>query len=166
MSSKLNHDIQYAWVIRAGRQGKAHDYFVKNNLVVLEKQDLGNLLLLQNSRDAFYLEYQNKFPDSSRFATRGIGGKFYRFVYEIKVGDIIIYPCINDRNIYIGKSVSGYEYVENDLYYPHQRKVKWSAFFEKSKLSKSACYEMNTARTLFRYIKNIEEILSLIEMKL
>lgn len=164
MISKLNHDIHFAWVIRAGRQGNAHDYFMHRNLIVLEKQKFGNLLIITKSRDAFYLEYQNNFPDSSRYSVSGIGGKFYRFVHEINIGDIIIYPCIQNKIIYIGKTTSEYIYEEAEIYFPHQRKVEWITSFEKKKLSKSACYEMNTARTLFKYSKNIKKILSLAEI--
>ena len=158
--SQLQFDkVDSAWVIRAGEGGSADSYFMNKHVIVLKDQGLRNLSQIEPTRQAFYDAYGSIKPYETHKAITGIGGKFYRFVHEMQIGDIVLYPSLKMREIFYGKITGKYQYVLKDKDYPHQRKVQWITSFPKSSLSKAAQYELGSARTLFKYSKNISELL-------
>lgn len=162
--SKCNSQFQFdtidlAWVIRAGVSGSADTYFMNDNVIVLQDQGVGDLAQIEPTRQAFYKAYSSTKPDETRTSIAGIGGKFYRFVHEMQIGGIVLYPSLRLHEIYCGEITSEYLYVINNLEYPHQRKVQWITSFPKSILSKAAQYELGAARTLFRYKRNLDEVI-------
>jgi len=114
------------WGIRAGLLGEksdAHDLFIKCGLMALKKQRMGDLRLLPKKRDAFYTAYESTHRDAGDVATRGIGGKFFRFIHEIQLGDNVLYPCRFDRSVYVGEVVGQYFYDDSiNASLPHRRK--------------------------------------------
>ncbi|UOO43807.1 hypothetical protein I0292_26535 (plasmid) [Priestia megaterium] len=61
-------------------------------------------------------------------------GNVNLFVKKMHVGDLVLVPDDNKRDVYIGEITSDYIYKlevdkPNKEYYPHQRKVKW--YFDK-----------------------------------
>lgn len=146
-----------AWGIRAGKGGKAHELFVEEGVIALEDVELGDLSKLDPNRDSFYSAYRDLFPDDTRTGSAGIAGKFFRFANEIEVGDLIVYPAISNRQVYVGEIVGEYEYVSASDY-PHQRTVKWKYVIPKSEFSQAARYELGAARTFFQFKKNVGEL--------
>lgn len=54
-------------------------------------------------------------------------GHLFRFVYEAKQGDLVVYPAKEEEDIvYIGEIISDYFYV--DCCYRHRRRVDWYTF--------------------------------------
>ena len=151
--------INSVWVIRAGIGGVADNYFMKENSLVLEAQGLGDLNQIEPSREAFYQAYAATTQKKTRTAIAGIGGKFYRFLHEIQIGDIVLYPSLKTGEVCCGQITGKYRYVAKNKEFPHQRKVRWLTKFPKSSLSKAAQYELGAARTLFSYRKNLSEII-------
>jgi restriction system protein len=159
MSNQSKTTPKRLWVIRAGKKGDAHDLFMGQCLIVLEHQELGDLRKLQPNRSAFYKAYAAKHPDDGKVAIGGIGGKFYRFIHEIKVGESVLYACLLDKNIYHGKVTGEYFYdQESKKTFPHRRKIQWQGWFPKKSLSEFARRELGAARTLFEITKNFDEI--------
>lgn len=150
------------WVIRAGVRGTAEKYFKKKNRAVLEDPGLGDLNKIEPDRNAFYEAYRSIRPEETPTGISGIGGKFFRFVHEIKSGDIVVYPSIRDRLIHIGLFEGEYEYVPTDAPFSHQRGVAWICYFPKASLTQGAQYELGAARTLYKYKKHVGEIFSVI----
>lgn len=146
------------WGIRAGKKGKAHDLFLDEGVIALEDAELGDLCQLEPDRDSFYSAYRELFPDDTRTGSAGIAGKFFRFAHEIKVGDLVVYPALPNKQVYVGEVVGEYEYVSSSEY-PHQRKVKWKYVIPKSEFSRPAQYELGAARTFFQFKKNVDELL-------
>lgn len=147
------------WVIRAGKKADAHELFVKCGQVVLQQQLLGDLCKLPKSRTAFYEAYASRHPEDGRVAIGGIGGKFYRFVHEIQVGDTIIYPCYFDKNIYHGEITGDYFFDDrSQTKFPHRRQIRWRGWFPKRTLSEVAQRELGAARTLFEFKSNMSEM--------
>jgi predicted Mrr-cat superfamily restriction endonuclease len=150
---------KYFWVIRAGKNGEAHDIFLKKSLIVLSDPGLGDLEKLPAKRESFYKAYGNIRPEETRTGITGIGGKFFRFVHEVKVGDQIIYPSLIDKLIYVGAVKSKYKYdIKMSSNFTHKRQVKWEYYFPKRLLSEYARRELNAARTFFQLKKNYDEI--------
>jgi restriction system protein len=166
-NTKINNPSKpRTWVIRAGRQGSAHDIFIKSSLVVLEHQQLGDLRKLPKLRKSFCNAYAVHHPDDGIVSVRGIGGKFYRFVHEIRCGDIVLYPCFLDENIYHGVIKGAYFYaVGSKADFPHCRRIQWKGCFPKNALSLHAKRELGAARTLFEIKTNISEIKRVIHLR-
>jgi len=148
-----------AWVIRAGVGGAAESCFLEQNAVALEDQGMGDLSKIDPVREAFYEAYRSMNKHETRTAIAGIGGKFYRFVHDIQIGDIVLYPSLKTKEVFCGEIIGEYQFVKEDKDFPHQRKVYWITNFPKDSLSKAAQYEIGAARTLFKYQKNLSEII-------
>jgi predicted Mrr-cat superfamily restriction endonuclease len=166
MKSKTGPIGHSLWGIRAGLSGDksdAHDLFIKCRLIALKKQGVGDLRLLPKKRDAFYAAYESTHRDARRVAIHGIGGKFFRFIHEIQLGDNVFYPCRFNGLIYVGEVVGRYFYDDSiNASLPHRRKVRWKGSFPKQTLSEFARREIGAARTLFRIKTHVEEFACLI----
>ena len=78
-----------------------------------------------------------------------------RYVHEIKIGDIVIYPCKSDRRVYIGEFTGKSEYNENDPDgYPNKRMVSWLGDFPRDEFPQFALNEISSALTLFKVKRN------------
>lgn len=150
------------WALRAGRQGRAHSMFVNNFVIVLEDAEMGDLATLGDARDSFYSKYRGIHPEDTRTGSAGIAGKFFRFAVEMNVGDLVVYPALPDKQVYVGEIVGEYQFVGNSDF-PHQRAVKWKYVIPKSEFSTQARYELGAARTLFEIKRNRDELLRKIE---
>lgn len=152
------------WAIRAGKKSEAHKLFLDNALIALEGSDMGDLRKLPGNRQAFYDEYQKNHNDESRKVIKGIGGKFYRFVHETQIDDIVLYLCSANRQIYVGNIVSEYIFsLIPDPKFPHQKKVDWKYYFHKSIPSELARRELGAARTFFKVKNHAKEIKTIID---
>jgi restriction system protein len=147
------------WGIRAGKGGEAHDLFIGECVIALADADLGNLAKLPKSRDDFYTAYRKKHPEETKTGSAGIGGKFFRFIYEINVGDLVVYPALPDKTIYVGYISADYTFAKASPF-PHQRSVAWTFMIPKSDFSLAARYELGAARTFFEFKKNAKELLA------
>lgn len=155
--SKTTH--KNVWGIRAGKGGNAHELFLDGSVIALSDAGLGDLSILESTRDAFCSTYRKLHPDETRTGSAGIAGKFFRFSNEIEVGDLVLYPSLSNGTVYIGQVLG--EYVYNKAVpadFPHQRRVKWKYTIPKRELSQTAQYELGAARTFFQFKKHVHEI--------
>ncbi len=151
------------WVMRAGKNSEAQSLFLKSGVIALIDSGLGDLGELHKSREAFYEAYGLCDPDNTITGIRGIGGKYFRFVHEVRIDDIVLFPSRFNRRVYIGNLKSEYYYSPKvDKKFPHQRDVEWQLSFDKFVLSEMAKRELGAARTFFRFKTNVEEIFSII----
>ena len=149
----------HVWVIRAGVKGSADDYFINKNIIVLKSQGFKDLRKIESTRHAFYQVYKSISIDASRTAIAGIGGKFYRFIHEMKVDEFVLYPSLKNRMVYCGEVIGEYKFDHGEKEFPHHREIRWIASFPKKTLSKKAQYELGAARTLYKYKNNIKEVI-------
>ena len=153
----MTETTKNTWGIRAGKGGKAHDLFLEEGVIALEDVGLGDLSKLDPDRDSFYSAYRGLFPEETSIGSAGIAGKYFRFTTEIEVGDLVVYPALPDKQVYVGEVTCDYGY-ESSSDYPHQRNVKWKYVIPKSEFSQSARYELGAARTFFQFKKNVDEL--------
>jgi restriction system protein len=162
MKTKQNaSDSQHGrmWGIRAGKGGEAHDLFLEEGIIALADADLGNLAELKATREAFYVAYRKANPEDTSSGSAGIGGKFFRFTHEVRVGDFILYPALVDKTVYVGTVASDYAFDEASPF-PHRRCVQWKFLIPKIEFSQAAVYEIGAARTFFEFKKNATELLA------
>ena len=77
----------------------------------------------------------------------------FRFLYEVKEGDYVVYPSKMDHRINIGIIEGPYFYDPTEIKYPQKRKVKWIKSLPRTAFSQGALYEVGSALSLFT-IKN------------
>jgi len=155
------------WVMRAGKNSEAQSLFLKSSVIALIDTNMKNLKKIPRNREAFYDAYKCCDPNNTITGIKGIGGKYYRFVYELLIDDMVLFPSRFDRQVYVGSIKSDYYYTpKRDKKFPHQRDVQWKLSFDKLGLSEMAKRELGAARTFFRFKTNIEEIFTLIDNKI
>lgn len=138
------------WGIRAGDLGQADSLFLQDNLLALGWSDMKDLSGLLNDRDAFKSEYEARHPGRKTVTIRSHGGQLYRFVHEMKIGDVVIYPSLVDRLFHIGTVAGNYSYdPAKNPEYPHHRSVTWHKHLPRLDFTQGARYEAGAGTTLF-----------------
>lgn len=130
------------------------DYlFLHNNVIAIGWKDFGDLSAIENTRDAFKEKYATVYPDSKKQAIANNVGMLYRFIYEMQIGDYVVFPSKTDRMINIGVVEGEYYFEPNAPEYVQQRKVKWLKHLPRTLFSQGALYESGSFMSLF-LIKN------------
>lgn len=142
------------WGIHPGRNGEAEPLFKKESVIALGWSKMGKMSHFKN-REEFKQRYEQVFPQAKKGAIPIHAGIFYRFVHEIKKGDIVVFPNKLSPEIWIGKVVGEYKYSPK-YNFPHLRKVKWLKKYPRTKFSQGALYEVGSAMTFFQ-IRNFTE---------
>lgn len=156
------------WGIHAGAMGEADRLFLNKNhpSIALGWPQMGNLSLLKKNREDFKEQLKKSYPDTKKGAVPTSAGMLYRFIYEIKMGDIIVYPSKQDREIHIGEVNGNYAFnPDYDKEYPHLRGVNWLKCVSRSDFSQGALYEMWSAMSLFQIKNYAEEFIAALEDK-
>ena len=123
---------------------------------------MGDLSPLPADREAFKGKLAEVYPEKKKGAIPVDAGTLYRFVHEMALGDIVIYPSKTDRMVNIGEVTGGYEYVAAgvDLDSPNRRKVKWLQHMPRTMFSQSALHEIGSFITLFQVTTHADEFLA------
>jgi restriction system protein len=140
------------------------DYlFLKSNVIAIGWRELGDLSKIKDNRDAFKERYTEVYPNEKKGSIATCAGMLYRFIYEIKIGDYVIYPSKINREINIGIVEGNYTYVDDAAEYVQQRKVKWIKRFPRTVFSQGALYEVGSAMTLFAVKNYADEYLAALD---
>lgn len=141
------------WGIHAGATGDADTLFLQKNCIALGWPDMGDLGQIQDDKNAFQQRLALTHPNSKPGAIPVNAGQLRRFAHEMQVGDLVIYPSKQDRQIHIGEVISDYNYEATNSNYPNQRSVTWLKQSPRSDFLPAALFEVGAAMSLFR-VKN------------
>jgi restriction system protein len=142
------------WGIHGGHTGDANSLFLKKSCVAIGWENLTDLSAISPEREAFKRAVAKAYPNFKPNAIPNNAGQLYRFVHELKKGDLIVYPSKQDRMIHIGQIESDYFYdPKTEPGYPHVRKVKWLRELPRTHFSQGALYEIGSAMSFFQ-VKN------------
>ena len=131
-----------------------------NNYVGIGWHELGDLQLISNSREQLKGVLTTIYPDLNINAVPNAAGVLFRFVNDIQIDDILVYPSKSDRMINIGRVCSEYNFVMQDIHqYPNQRSITWLGSFPRSDFSQTALNEIGAFITLFSVKRNSDEFL-------
>ena len=148
----------HVWGIHMGE--KVGSSPLDNNYVAIGWHQLGDLSKYADSREKIKKALSSTYPDIKKGAIPQNAGVLFRFVSEIEVGDIVIYPS-KDRVVNIGRVTGEHRYVEGDEHeYPNHRSVEWLDSFPRNEFSQSALNEIGSALTLFSVKSHPNEFLS------
>lgn len=154
------------WGIHAGRSGDADGLFLKKDCVAIGWHQMGDLSALKPDREAFKARVAEVYQGAKPGAIPNYAGQLFRFVHEMKVGDLVAYPSKQDRKIHLGRVEGDYRYdPKTELGYPNVRKVKWLREVPRTQFSQGALYEIGSAMSLFMVKNYADEFRAALEGK-
>jgi restriction system protein len=154
------------WGIHAGRTGDAESLFSKRNCVALGWPQMGDLTKIKADRDSFKLRVAETYPSKKKGAIANNAGQLFRFVHEMRVGDLVVFPSKSNRMINLGQVAGNYRYdPKSEPSYPNVRTVKWLRHLPRTYFTQGALYEIGSAISLFQVKNYAEEFRSAIEDK-
>jgi restriction system protein len=152
------------WGMHAGRTGDADRLFLKRNFIAIGWAKMGDLSVLKPNREAFKAKAVEVYPDVKPGAIPTNARQMFRFVHEMRVGDIVIYPSKNDRQVHLGRIEGSYQYnPKPEPGYPNLRPVKWLRSIPRTKFTQGALYEIGSAMSLFQVKNYASEFIAALE---
>ena len=136
--------------------------FLNHSLIASGWEEMGNLSLINESRDAYKEKYVEVYPNAKKDSIATSAGMLYRFVHEVQEGDYVVFPSKIDRKINIGIVESDYFYEDNVLY-PNRRKVKWLKHLPRTAFSQGALHEVGSALSFFQVKNYADEYLKALD---
>lgn len=119
---------------------------------------MGDLSNLASDREAFKAKVAATYPDKKPGAIPNNAGQLFRFVHEMKVGDIVVYPSKRERKIHLGHVDGPYRHdVSREEGYPNRRAMQWLREVPRSRFSQGALYQIGSAMSLFQVRDYAEE---------
>lgn len=141
------------------------ELFLKKNLIGFACDEVGDLRDLEDTRDAFKEYYAEAYPGKTKGHIATAAGMLFRFLYEVEIGDYVVFPSKIDRMINIGVIQGEYYYDDTVEEYFHRREVKWLKHIPRTAFSQGALYEVGSAMTFFMVKNYADEFLSALDKK-
>jgi restriction system protein len=154
------------WGIHGGRHGVADGLFLSKSVIAVGWREMGDVSGLAADRPAFRAAVEKTYPGRTPAQISASFGQIFRFVHELKIGDIVVYPSKIDRQIHIGEVTGKYQFRPDlDPSHPQTRTVKWIKHLARTAFSQGALYESGSALTFFQIKTYPEEFLAALEGK-
>ena len=134
--------------------------FLKGNVIAIGWHLMGDLRLIEASRDGFKDKYMQTYPDAKKGSIATGAGMLFRFCYEVQIGDYVIFPSKSNREVNIGIVESDYVYDPSQVEYVQTRKVKWLKHLPRMSFSQGALYEIGSAMSFFTVKNYADEFLA------
>jgi len=129
---------------------KTDKLFMRGN-IALGWPQMGDLSRLPNDRAAFREEVASFGHGTSPRTIGADAGMLFRFVYEMKPGDLVVYRSPGDNLIHVGRLVGPYRHDTSlSEEYHHLRHVDWLAAHARDVLSAEAQRSLMARRSLFQ----------------
>ncbi len=149
------------WGIHAGKTGDADQLFLTHNVIALGFVEVGDVTKLPADREAFKSRVKECYPTRPEGFIRNAAGQLFRFVHEVKTGDLVIYPSKSDRLVHIGEITGPAKHdTKPQPGYPRQRPVKWLKAIPRTHFSQGALYEIGSALSFFQVRQFADEFLA------
>lgn len=146
------------WGIHGGATGDADPLFLQHNVVAIGWAEMGDPGKLKADREAFKAAVIAAYPGIKPGAIPNYAGQVFRFIHEMKIGDLVVYPSKRDRHVHIARVQGEYRYDPTvSREYPNQRSVKWLCDVPRTNFSQGALYEIGSAMSFFQ-VKNYADV--------
>jgi restriction system protein len=121
-----NEETPAAWLIRAGRDGEREDLALREGLVIVGWDELGDIGHY-SSKEALREEVRRTYPDGGKARISNWTGQLWRFIDTISDGDHVVMPLKTRYPLVaIGRVAGTYEYrCEAPAGFRHVRPVEW-----------------------------------------
>ncbi len=151
-----NKEEKRVWGIHCRDDG----LFRKENIIAIGWKEIGDLSVLGADREAFKKRYAEVYADASKGNIANGAGMLYRFCHEAQIGDYVVYPSKNDRQVNFGVIESEYHYDGSQPEYVQTHKVKWLKQLPRTCFSQGALYEIGSALSFFMVKNYADEYLA------
>ena len=151
-----NKEEKRVWGIHCRDDG----LFRKENIIAIGWREMGDLSVLGADREAFKKRYAEVYADASKGNIANGAGMLYRFCHEAQIGDYVVYPSKNDRQVNFGIIESEYRYDASQPEYVQTHKVKWLKQLPRTYFSQGALYEIGSALSFFMVKNYADEFLA------
>ena len=155
----VNKEEKRVWGIHCRDDG----LFRKENIIAIGWREMGDLSILGADREAFKKRYAEVYADVSKGNIANGAGMLYRFCHEAQIGDYVVYPSKNDRQVNFGIIESEYRYDASQPEYVQTHKVKWLKQLPRTFFSQGALYEIGSALSFFMVKNYADEFLAALD---
>lgn len=146
-----------------GIHTKDDSLFLKQGKIAIGWREMGDLSVIEDSREAFKAKYQSVYPDAKKGSIPTGSGMLYRFCHEVQIGDYVVFPSRSDRMINIGAVTGDYVYDTSQPEYVQTRTVKWLKSLPRTAFTQGALYEIGSAMSFFTVKNYADEFLAALE---
>lgn len=129
-----------------------------NHELAITWNELGDLSSFRRQED-LQKKYAEVFSDATPTSVSVNSWQVFHFIYDIKIGDYVVFPSKSQHTIYIGEVTGGYRFDSSDSVFPNRRSVKWIKRCPRTAFSQGALYESGSFLTVFRIKKYKDEFL-------
>lgn len=136
---------------------------IRESFIAIGWPAVGDLSRMPRSREAFKNAVAEAYPEKTSGAIPVDAGTLFKFVHEMKKGDLLVYPSKPDRMVNLGTIQGDYQFDTKDSDWPNRRTVKWRRHMARAEFSQSALHEIGSAVTLFQIRNNTDEFLAAFE---
>lgn len=152
------------WGIHAGRTGEARSLFLEGRVVALGWRKMPDLRTLPADREVYKAKLREAYPAGKPGAIPVWAGQLFRFVHEVREGDLVVYPSKADRVVHIGRITGPYEHADSPVDdYAHRRPVEWLHALPRTAFTQGALYEIGSALSFFQVKNYADEFLAVLE---
>lgn len=145
------------WGIHAGSTALADSLFMDRGVIAVGWPDVGDLAVLGSDRESFRRRVRETHKGRTDQQVASIVGVLYRFVHDLKDGDLIVYPRRIDRTVRLGRVVGPYSHRPDwDAHYCNVRPCEWINERPRTAFWQTALQEIGSAITLFRIREHAE----------
>lgn len=131
---------------------------VGNGFISLGWDELGDLRAIGPDKKSMKQRVEAAYPGAKPGAIPVWAGVLLRFAFEMKPGDLVIYPYKPDSTLNFGQIDGDYYFETEAEQHRNRRRVRWThTGIPRALFSKSARYEIGSAVTLFRVKNHAEE---------
>jgi restriction system protein len=120
-------------------------------MITIGWDEVGDLSALGPDRERIKQRLAEARPDAKPGAIPVWAGVLFRFGFEMKPGDLVIWPNKQESTLNFGRIEGGYEFDAAAPFHRHRRKVTWiKTGVPRAEFTQAALYEVGSAVTLFR----------------
>jgi restriction system protein len=144
-------------MVRAGRHGEQEDIALSEGLVTIGWNELPDLSKIKSKEELEKLYWENN-PDAKKRQAANEVGQIWRFMQEIKKGDLVALPLKKQSVIALGRiEDTKYQYNKISENVKHTRKVKWLKNIPRSAFDQDLLYSLGAFMTVCQIKRNDAE---------
>jgi len=151
------------WGIHAGSKGEAIDLFLNYNLIAVGWERLGDVQGLETReeiKELFIKYYGSGYHYRNKYTIGHAAGTLYRFIYEMKIKDTVIFYSLKDKKYNFAEVIGDYMYQPSiDSKYPNQRQIRLLNRIPRKEITLCIQNSMNAGVALFKLDRCEKEIL-------
>lgn len=139
----MGSDTANVWVVRAGSRGAMAGEFESKGVAAISFEDVAG-----DPTASTWPEYVAAVKAAG--GKSNAAGQVWRFGNEIAIGDILVVPLSESRELLFGRVTGGYRHDDSVIAgYPHVRDVKWLHTTSRDLLPKTVLYSLGSLLTVF-----------------